>query len=227
MTSQAFLPPPPVAARPVDEVKGAWGGAWLVVYGCVGVLKGLFTLGAIELLVRLAALGSMAVRTKGVEAADDTPLRMAKVLDAAPDALGKPLAPWIWVGVGLSAAALVAGMGVLRRSDVARRAALALLVASVALAVAMVVAWGVQVLPKYEAWMGEFREFVREAERMSGNTSGLADIMQTSGWQQLATEIAMQIVHLGIVALLVVRLAGASTRAWCARGPVASPGRPR
>ncbi|MCE9634256.1 MAG: hypothetical protein K8T90_01000 [Planctomycetes bacterium] len=222
MTSTPFPPPPrriaaDGGAPPLDVAKGAWGGAWTVVYGCVGLLFGVMNIVSQQLLLRLVRLGTAALGKQVIEEEDAAfPKRVASVIERAPEALGLDLAKWHWAAVGLAVASIVAGFAVLRRSEVGRRAAIACTAASAGLAVALTVTWGVFVMPRYAAWIEELREVTKEIERNSGGAGGdLSVFFSSSSAQQLVWQIGMQIVHVGLVWMLIVRLRGSETTTWC------------
>lgn len=199
----------------MDAAKGAWGGAWTVVYGCFGAGLWLVNAVATDLFVRVAALGEAALRLQLAKNPDAAIEDALAVLEGTKAAVVGPLGAWFWGGVGVGSACVVAGLGVLRRSEIARRAALGLLVLSFLHAVSVVVVSAIEVRPALEVWIGRFRELWEEVRSRDPNAPDLSGAIQSLGAQQLATDIAFQLLHGAIVAMLVIRLAGAATRAWC------------
>lgn len=226
VTSPAVLPPPPpTAGRAVDATKGAWGGAWTVVYGCLGAALWFLSVAVIDLAVRGTAALAAAARLQLTRNPDDTLTECIEVLDGTGAALVGPLGPFYWAGAVLSVLAVAAGLGVLRRSEFARRAALVLLAASLLHAIGSVVLWAVYVLPAYRTWLESASRVWEELRRRDPEAPDLSALFGTGVWQHLATEIAVQILHAAIVLLLVVRVAGAASKAWCAPRPrIAPPG---
>lgn len=219
---------PEPTTPPTDLAKGAWGGAWTVVYGSVSVVFGVMNVVSNHMLVTLADLGTAALQRMVVEEEDaDAPRRLAALVDAAPDALGLGFARWHWLAAGLGIGAIVAGLAVLRRSETGRRAAVFLCAASAGLSLLLTAAWGVFVMPKYGAWVGELREILAEAERASGGRAGpdFSMMFSSSPVQQLVWQAGMQTIHAGIVWILVSRLRGAETRAWCSGASPRAPSR--
>lgn len=216
-------------ARPPVPWKGAWGGAWTVVYGCYVLASGTLGIAFAELLGRAARLLEVRLRVLATDPEQgETSREVAAFLADAPTALGGGLGYLHWADVGLALLVVLAGLGVLRRGEFARRAALALLAAEALLGIGFVVAWQVAVVPVQEAWLArgaELGEFlVQAAPNEAPPVDELFRLLQTLCRMSLMTSATTQILHLTVLALLAVRLAGPDTRAWC-RGVALPPGR--
>jgi hypothetical protein len=187
------------------------------------LLKAVVGLAVTDIFLRAARLGSVVLRTEAPhEEAVDAPRRAAELLDRAPEALGAGQRPWNWATAALAALVVVSGMGVLRRSETMRRAAIGLVGVAAALSVGLTIHSALTVIPVYAAWVADLRDLVQDFERQGVDLGpGLAALLRTDRSRVLAWEGALQSVHLTCVGLLLLRLAGRSTRRWCS---VAAPG---
>jgi hypothetical protein len=211
---------PSPAERPAVPWKGAWGGAWLVVYGCAVLLKATLQVALIEVVVHGARCGDLALRVAAQQQDDGETLQSLGALVAElPAACGSSLRALFWADVGLSLAAVLIGLGVLRRSEIARHAALVLLGVEALFSIGVTVAWALLVLPLHDAWMARLADFVDLVHRAGGGGQppivGLLEFLHRNGLYSLASDMVGHIVHLTLLALLAVRLSGRDTRAWC------------
>ena len=208
------------AAPPLPLWKGAWGGAWVVVYGCLALLARFTALAVLEFEIRILRLAGDACRV-GAAKNDDADLarRVADFFGRGPAAFGG--SERLLTGVAILVALLVigAGIGVLRRSEFARRAAILLVALSLAGAVAIAIHSVVTVLPLAETWSADGREILNLVERTVpddareplGFLRALLDVTAV----QIGVKGALVLVHALIAIPILIRLCGAPARAWC------------
>lgn len=228
---QSPLPPPSAPRGPDALIQGAWGGAWTVAYGSIILAKAATTLGAMYAVTEVLRIASAVVRVQSHEAGADTELaEFAATFDRGAGALGASMNVAIAASAALGLVLIVAGYGVLRRSDGARRFAIACAAAVAAISVGMSLWWAIRIYPVYETWIGEVRELADRAP--SSEFRGPLEMLRANRVLDFVMEGGSQAIHLAAVTFLIVRLAGAGCRAWCGakaeiRHPIASPRPPR
>lgn len=214
-------PAPPAAAGP-PVWKGAWGGAWLVVYGCVTLLARLFALASLEAAVRVLPLAADGMRVGAAKAGGDATARqLAALLARGPEALGASQRPWLLAATGVSVLTITLGVLVLRRSASARVVAILAVAGSFLLSAGVALREWFRVLPQTESWAAEFRTHVETAQRVAPEeTQWFLDLVHESlqvdrGWHALSA-LTVLALHLALALPVTLRLAGGATRAWCA-----------
>lgn len=202
-------PPPPQrygAGAATPSHPGGWAAVAGFSYGVVGTV---FATTLIVTAVSVnAALGAaeMALQNVDVEASEAD----LAILDRGGETIAFPLLALGMVSLAIGLAATLAGAGVLRRSERARVALLAVLAAS---AVACV-GWCVYSITSYTAAV---QTWAREYQEASGRLGIDADLGQAfeEGASSAFSDACTAGVHLLVIAGLVAALRSASARAWC------------
>lgn len=208
----APLPPEPEPPRPYGAAPastshpGGWAAVSAFTYGVVGL--GFATALLVAGVAASAALraGKLALQNSGadVSAAD------AAVLDRGVDVLTPPLLVYGLVVLALGIAATAAGIGMLRRSEQARRALLVVLGVS---AVASV-AWCVYSIAVYadavRGWVAEYHD-VSARLGLGGGLGSAFDDGAGSAFSDSCTAG----LHLLVIAAVAAGLRSSHARAWC------------
>lgn len=222
------VPAPAPAAGASLVWKGAWGGAWLVFYGCFTLLVRFGWFAYLDVISRgLATLGAT-LRLQAEKNTDiATPAQFAEMFERAGPACGATQRPLYLGAAAVSAVLVVLGFLVLRRSETARKLALATLAASLAVSLAIDVHTWVRVLPLAEEWSVGFVELFESTARLASQDSkGMTDLVRSmtnvSRVQQAVLQLFGLGLHLGALIPLWLRLAGAPSREWCSEDAAAA-----
>jgi len=204
-----------VRGRP--DRSGAWAGAWLVVYASLATACWATLLLVRAVLHVVADLGDRWSTVQDLEGGTTEAQRgFAEVVGRIPELTGADAVPLLVAGAALALCLGAAGIGVLCRSGIARRAAAGLVAAMSLLVVGYTAVLVFVVHPGRIRWIDDLRQATADLRTSGQNVPPeLGSLTARDALAWLVLEAALQAFHLMLLALLAWGVMRRGTRRWC------------